>query len=263
AITGTWIISEKQQLRASWSNTLSRPDFRELSPAPFTDPISNAETVGNPNLVQTYIANYDVRWEYYFSPKENFSTGFFWKDMTNPIEKVFVPGTGGLLTYQNAEAATIYGIELELLKNLDFILPELEYFFAGSNYTWSESSVVLTAENLLAQTSSSRPLEGHSPHVVNVQFGYDNPEWGTQATLLYNMAAERIVEAGLLGAPDKYQQPFNQLDFVYRQKLSDWFAFDIRMKNLLDDSAVIKQGNEITRSYKPGREYNLGFTVNF
>ncbi|MDF1584610.1 MAG: TonB-dependent receptor [Methyloprofundus sp.] len=263
AITGTWIISEKQQLRASWSNTLSRPDFRELSPAPFTDPISNAETVGNPDLVQTYIANYDVRWEYYFSPKENFSTGFFWKDMTNPIEKVFVPGTGGLLTYQNAEAATIYGIELELLKNMDFIHPELEYFFAGGNYTWSQSSVVLTAENLLAQTSSSRPLEGHSPHVVNVQFGYDNPEWGTQATLLYNMAAERIVEAGLLGAPDKYQQPFNQLDFIYRQKLSDWFAFDIRMKNLLDDSAVIKQGNEITRSYKPGREYSLGLTVNF
>ncbi|SHE19707.1 TonB-dependent receptor, homolog 3 [methanotrophic endosymbiont of Bathymodiolus puteoserpentis (Logatchev)] len=263
AITGTWIISEKQQFRASWSNTLSRPDFRELSPAPFTDPLTNSETVGNPDLVQTYIANYDARWEYYFSPKENFALGFFWKDLENPIEKVFVPGSGGLLTYQNAKSARVFGIELEILKNLDFIHPDLEYFFAGSNYTWSKSSVELTAENLLAQTSSARPLQGHSPHLFNLQFGYDNPDWGTQATILYNVAAARIVEAGQLGAPDKYQQPFNQLDFVYRQRLSDWFSINVRMKNLLDDTSVIMQGDKITRSYKKGREYSLTLSLNF
>ncbi|HBV20533.1 MAG TPA: TonB-dependent receptor, partial [Nitrosomonas sp.] len=46
--TATWLISDKQQLRAGFSQTISRPDFRELSPAPFTDLNTNQETTGNP-----------------------------------------------------------------------------------------------------------------------------------------------------------------------------------------------------------------------
>lgn len=262
-VAATWVISDQQQLRASWSETISRPDFRELSPAPFTDPVNDRETVGNPDLLQTNITSYDMRWEYYFSPKENFSAGFFWKELSNPIEKVFVPGPGGLLTFQNAEAAEVYGFELELLKNLDFIHPYFEYFYVGGNYTWSESAVTLTAENLLAQTSASRPLQGHSGYVINAQIGYDNPDWGTTATLLYNTSAKRIVEVGLLGAPDKYEQPFNQLDFVYRQRVNDILSFNIRLKNLLDDEVTVKQGDEVTRAYRKGREYSLTLSLNF
>jgi outer membrane receptor protein involved in Fe transport len=131
SVAATWFISDKQQLRAGFSQTISRPDFRELSPAPFTDPSTNQETTGNPDLKQTNITNYDIRWEYYMSASENFSAGFFWKDMTNPIEKVFLPGTAGLLTYQNADASTVWGFEFEVLKNLDIIHPQLENFYVG------------------------------------------------------------------------------------------------------------------------------------
>lgn len=262
-VAATWVISDKQQLRASWSETISRPDFRELSPAPFTDPVNDRETVGNPELLQTNITSYDVRWEYYFSAKENFSAGFFWKELINPIEKVFVPGSGGLLTFQNAEMAEVFGFELELLKNLDFIHPSLEHFYVGGNYTWSDSSVQLTAENLLAQTTASRPLQGHSGYVINAQIGYDNPDWGTTATLLYNTSAKRIVEVGLLGSPDKFEQPYEQLDFVYRQRVNDVFSFNIRLKNLFDDEVLVTQGEEVTRSYRNGREYSLAVSLNF
>ena len=41
AVTGTWILDElDMQLRASFSETISRPDFRELSPSPFTHPVT-------------------------------------------------------------------------------------------------------------------------------------------------------------------------------------------------------------------------------
>ncbi len=262
-VAGTWVISDSQQLRASWSETLSRPDFRELSSAPFTDPVNDRETVGNPDLMQTEITSFDVRWEYYFSPKENFSMGYFWKELINPIEKVFVPGSGGLLTYQNAEMAEVFGFEIEWLKHLDFIHPELENFYFGGNYTWSQSDVILTPENLLAQTSAQRPLQGHSKYVINAQFGYDNPDTGTTATVLYNTAAKRIVEVGLLGAPDKYEQPFHQLDLVFRQRVNDHLQFNIKLKNLLDDTVEVMQGNEISRSYQRGREYSLGISLNF
>ncbi|MCO6427350.1 TonB-dependent receptor [Nitrosomonas communis] len=263
SVSATWLISEKQQLRAGFSQTISRPDFRELSPAPFTDMNTNQETIGNPNLKQTDVTSYDARWEYYLSPNENILVGFFWKDLTLPIEVVAVPGNAGLLTFQNADSARVYGVEFELLKNLGFIHPRLENITFGGNYTWSDSSAKLNEQNLQAQTTSNRPLQGHSQHIINFQLGYDNRQWGTQATLLYNVASERIESVGLLGAPDKYEQPFQQLDFVLSQNINKWLAMRVTMRNLLDDKFVVKQGDEVTREFRRGREFSLGVRINF
>lgn len=263
AVTTTLFLSDKQQLRAGFSQTISRPDFRELSPAPFTDLNTNQETTGNPNLKQTDITNFDVRWEYYLSPSENLMASFFWKDLTQPIELVTLPGTAGLQTYQNADKARVYGFEIEMLKGLGFIHPWLENFYAGSNYTWSDSNVTLNAGNLGAQTTNNRQLQGHSAQIFNFQIGYENPGWGTQATLLYNIASRRIVSAGLLGAPDKYEQPFHQLDFVYNQSINKWLSVRLNMQNLLDDDVLVLQGGELTRQFRRGRQFNLGVRINF
>ena len=257
SVVGTLFLTDKQQLRAGFSQTLSRPDFRELSSAPFTDINTNQETVGNPNLKQTSITNWDLRWEYYLSPTENIFAGFFWKDLTKPIELVAVPGTAGLNTYQNTDKANIYGFELELLKKLDFVHPVLQNFYAGGNYTWSASNVQLNADNLKAQTTNDRQLQGHSAQIVNFQIGYDNPQWKTQATLLYNVSSKRIMAAGVLGAPDKYEQPVHQLDFVFSQNLYRGLSMQVSMQNLLDSEIRITQGDEVTRAFRRGRFFNL------
>lgn len=253
----TVFLTDKQQLRAGFSQTLSRPDFRELSSAPFFDMNTNQETVGNPQLKQTAITNWDLRWEYYLSPTENIFAGFFWKDLTNPIELVAQPGSGALNTYQNVDTATVYGFEWEILKKLDSVHPLLENFYVGGNYTWSQSNVKLTAQNLIAQTTNNRPLQGHSEHIVNFQLGYDNPKWKTQATLLYNISSERIVAAGRQQIPDKYEQPFHQLDFVFSQNLYKGLSTQLSAQNLLDDDVRVMQGDEISRQFRRGRFFNL------
>ncbi len=255
--TATLFLTDKQQLRAGFSRTLSRPDFRELSIAPFTDINTNQETIGNPNLKQTSITNWDARWEYYLSPSENIFAGFFWKDLINPIELVTQVGSGVLNTYQNTDKANIYGFEFELLKKLDFVHPHLQNFYVGGNYTWSTSKVQLSEENLKSLTTTERSLQGHSAHIVNFQIGYDNPAWRTQATLLYNVASKRIVSAGLLGTPDKYEQPFHQLDFVVSQNLYKGLSLQATMQNLLDDDVLIMQGDEISRQFRRGRTFNF------
>lgn len=262
SVSATFSISDKQQIRAGFSQTISRPDFRELSPAPFTDPNTNQETTGNPDLKQADITSYDVRWEYYPSSSETLLASFFWKNLTSPIEQVALPGAA-LQTFQNTRDARLFGFEIEFIKKLGFIHPYLENFFIGSNYTWSNSKVALTDENLQAQTSASRPLQGHSSQIFNIQIGYDNPGSGTQATLLYNTASERIVAVGLLGAPDKFEQPFNQLDFVLTQNINKWLTMRLTMGNLLNDKLVVTQGNEITREFKRGRQFGLGVRINF
>lgn len=257
SVNATFFLTDKQQLRTGFSQTLSRPDFRELSSAPFTDINTNQETVGNPNLKQTSITNWDARWEYYLSPTENIFASFFSKDLTSPIELVAVQGSAGLNTYQNADKANIYGFELELLKKLDFVHPLLQNFYVGGNYTWSASNIQLTAQNLTAQTTNDRPLQGHSAQIFNFQIGYDNPVWKTQATLLYNVTSKRILAAGVLGAPDKYEQPVHQLDFVFSQNLYKGLSMQASMQNLLDDDIRITQGDEITRQFRRGRFFNL------
>lgn len=209
------------------------------------------------------MTNYDVRWEYYLSPSENLMASFFWKDLTKPIELVSLPGTAGLQTFQNADKATVFGFELELLKQLGFLHPLLNNFYAGANYTWSDSTVKLNEENLQAQTTNNRQLQGHSKHIFNFQIGYENPGWKTQATLLYNIASERIVAAGLLGAPDKYEQPFHQLDFVFNQAVNKWLSMRMTAQNLLDDDVLVLQGDEISRQFRRGRQFNVGVRINF
>ena len=259
----TWFITDKQQLRASYSESISRPDFRELSPAPFMDPMSDSETLGNPDLKQAAVTSYDTRWEYYFSSNENLTIGGFYKDITNPIELVLLPGPGGLLSLQNAKIASVYGAEAEIMKHLEFIDEDLENFYIAANYTWTRSQIELLPENLTAQTTNFRPLQGHSPYVINVQLGYDNPDAGILGTIVYNSFGERIAEVGSLGAPDIYEKPRHQIDLVYRHRIMDELTLTFNLRNLLDDEILFTQGDQIARSYRRGREFRMGFVLDF
>lgn len=263
SVSTTWFITDKQQLRAGFSSSISRPDFRELSPAPFLDPVTDQETLGNPNLEQAKINSYDVRWEYYFSSNESMSFGGFWKDITNPIELIVLPGAVGVLTLQNAKNARVYGLEVEILKHLDFIHPNLANFYVSGNYTLSKSIIELSPENLVTQTTNFRPLQGHSPYIINFQVGYDNPDKGIIATLLYNTFGRRIAEVGTLGAPDRYDQPVHWVDMVYRHRLMNNLAFIFNARNLLDDRVKVMQGRELATSFRMGREFRMGFTLEF
>ncbi|MEZ5467380.1 MAG: TonB-dependent receptor [Lysobacterales bacterium] len=265
----TWVRTEKDQFRVGYSETLSRPDFRELSAAPFTDPLLDTETIGNPDLVSTSIKNYDLRWEYYFTDSESFTASLFMKKFDQPIERVLVPGTGELLTYVNVQSATLRGIEFDIYKTLGMLadkgwanpqwLPDFhwENWYVSSNYAYIDSTIELGSAASI-QTTRERPLQGQSPYVANFQLGYINPESGRETSLVYNRFGRRISNVGTFGAPDIYEEPFNQLDLVYKQSLpwSGW-TLKARAKNLLDPTVEFTQGDGITREYRKGRELNL------
>lgn len=254
----TWLYSDDDQLRFSVAESVSRPDFRELSSAPYTDPLLDLETIGNPDLVPTSIRHFDARWEHYFSYTETLSIAAFLKNFDQPIEKIQVPGTGSLVSLANAESARNYGIEIDYFRGLGFVSERLEQFYAAGNFSWIESEIKLGPANDI-QTNESRPLQGQSPYVLNLQIGYKSPEGGDEATLLYNIAGKRISQVGVFGAPDIYEQPFNALDFQWRHSLGADWTLKLRLRNLLDPKVEYKQGDEVTREYRRGRE--LGLTI--
>ncbi|MFW5967681.1 MAG: TonB-dependent receptor domain-containing protein, partial [Persicimonas sp.] len=120
-VNATWEFAEKMQLRAGLARTLNRPDFREMSPACFTDVIGGREVCGNPELQRAVIDHLDARWEWYPSRGESLSVGLFYKDFDGPIETIAVPGATPQLTYQNANSARNYGLEVEGRKDFEFV----------------------------------------------------------------------------------------------------------------------------------------------
>lgn len=274
AASATWWINQSQQLRLGYSETLSRPDFRELSAAPYVDPILDLIAFGNPNLVTASIKNYDLRWEYYFSPTESMSVAVFRKDFVSPIEKQLLPGSGSiLLSLANALGATNQGIELDVYKQLGFFgrwmgdrgwaralwldKPDWDNWYVSANYSWIESEIQLDPEQSGGNTNLQRPLEGQSPYVANLQLGYQSEDGRREAALLYNVFGERVVQVGIGGQPDVYEQPAGQLDFNYRQKLGEQWSFRVRLRNLLDPEVRLTQGIGVFREYKRGRELGL------
>ncbi len=70
AATVTWNFLDDMQFRLGASQTIGRPQFRELAPQSYLDPDSDRIFFGNPNLRDTRFTNVDARYEYFFGPKQ-------------------------------------------------------------------------------------------------------------------------------------------------------------------------------------------------
>ena len=256
------LIQNDHQFRLAYSETLSRPDFRELSPAAFTDPITGREVVGNPDLLITSITNYDFRWEWYFGFSDYISIGVFYKEFENPIESIIQGGATGLQTFTNAAAGENQGIEWEVYKDLEFLGGIGEDFYVQANLSFIDSSVEISEENAGIVTNLSRPLQGQSDWLYNFQVGYE-PFTGTTATLLYHYFGERITEVGIEGAPDLYEQPFGELNFNFIRELNDNWKVQFKGRNLLDERSEITQGGLISTAYDLGRQFSFQVDYTF
>jgi hypothetical protein len=64
-------LNETMNLRASYSQSMSRPEFREVSPFFYYDFVRDANLSGNVNLLQTFIHNADLRYEWFLGKGTN------------------------------------------------------------------------------------------------------------------------------------------------------------------------------------------------
>lgn len=262
ALALSWSIGKGMVLRFAGARTVSRPDFRELSPATFNDVTGGRLIFGNEKLERAIIWHADARWEWYLGRGESLSIAAFYKRFERPIETIVVVSAQHSITYENALGAHNLGAELDFRKKFGFLHKHLRDLYIAGNITWVWSQIDLDASSGI-QTSNSRPLQGQSPFVINLQLGYDNVDTGTRAALLYNVFGARISSVGALGAPDVFEQPYHQLDLVFRQTIGKGFSLSFKAKNLLDLPVVFTQGEKVTRTWQRGRSFSLGLTYNF
>lgn len=219
-LNATYKLNPKTNIRLSGSQTVIRPELRELSYLNLYDFELNASVQGNPNLKRTKATNADLRYELYPKAGEVFSVGVFYKYFDNAIEQIYNEGAGGASTfnYQNTDKANSYGAELEFRKKLDFVTA-LKNFTLQANAAYIRSRVRANIQGV----EIDRPMQGQSPYLLNLGLNYDLQKHGFNATLLFNQIGERIYLVGDISAgastPDVYEAPRPVLDFQMAKKV--------------------------------------------
>jgi TonB-dependent receptor len=251
--------AETFQLRLGYSATAIRPDLREITDSSYIDPITSDLVRGNPGIVPSDIDSLDLRAEWYFSNGDTLSATLFHKDIENPIEFFEIPASDTTVAREiiNAESATIDGLELEFVKELDFLGRAFETLFVQGNFTVQDSELV-AGSDANVPTNPVRPLSGASEYVVNVMLGFDSYEGKHTASLIYNVFGERLYVAGRNGAPDGYEQPFHSLDATYFWYPTERLTFKFKAQNILGELIEIRRGDVVTFQEGPGTLVALG-----
>jgi hypothetical protein len=175
-------INKKMLVRLAYGETVNRPEFREWSPFYFYDFQLSAGNYGSlfptvfypqgTTLKVATIHNVDLRYEWYPSPGDLVHVGGFFKYFNDPIQQVITP-TGGsdskAFTYINGDFAYTAGAELDLKKNLGFLMGdrkknEMANFALVLNAAYIYSKLYLPNLTSLYHTTQ---LQGQSPYIVN------------------------------------------------------------------------------------------------
>ena len=262
SLNTVWKYNKESQFRISYSQSLARPDFRELSPTPYIDDETSDEIVGNPDLKTTRIDSTDIRWEWYGPGNDSFSLALFHKKFTNPIEVSIVNGTNQL-KYDVAESATTEGLEIEWNKGLSGLGEWAKNFKTGGNLAIMQSKITLSDSQKGVQTNNNRPLQGQSPYAINIFLFYDNIASATEIGLIFNQMGPRIATVGAIPFDDIYEQPQAMLDMTLAQGFWQHYKLGFKAKNILQQNQVFKQEGRETAFVKKGREYVVSLSARF
>jgi len=283
--TVTWEPIDDLQLRLSASQTIARPQFRELVEQRYFDPESNRLFQGNPLLQDSELLNIEARAEYYLGGSDRVSLAGFYKKIDNPIESTFNVASGQVFTsFANAPSAQLYGFELDAVYGIDlynlggsFFETKQLLFIANYTFTQSELSVgagdispVPGNANQLASLifDDGAPLVGQSDHIANFSFGIEDTEKVQQLTVLLNYASERVTQRA--GAqPDFIEDPGLTVDIVARTdlKLGVPLELSFEARNIFgrDNFEFQELGaNRIEfNTFQVGTSFSLGVTAKF
>lgn len=284
-----YALTEEQNLRFSYTRTIARPSFKELSFAQIIDPITNRIFNGSlfpyptwdGNLTETYINNIDLRWELFQERGQLFSVSAFYKGFQDPIELVRIPAAQTTTEFQprNVGDGTVYGVELEVRKSLDFLSPGLENWNINGNVTFVYSQIDMTNIEFNARKTyekegqtvdNTRQMAGQAPYVINAGIGYANPDKGIQAGAFYNVKGPSLEIVGTGLYPDVFTEPFHSLNASFSKQLGEEgnTSLTFRVSNILNDRREsFFQSYEATEqpftSLNPGVEFSFGVSHSF
>jgi TonB-dependent receptor len=271
ALAFTISFTENLQLRLAYSETVTRPAYRELGRAEIIDVAENKIYYGDPNLKMASAENFDARLEWYPRPGEILSISAFKKKIAGPIEQ-FSPNPGSI-SYRNSSDAEVLGAELEWRMGLDLISQHLRDFSLGFNATYIKSEVAISETerinrlSLFGDTSTDRPLYDQPEYLLNTDLTWESRSSGTMINTSFGVVGKRLDVAGVFG-PDEYVEPAPQLDISLSQKIGRNWRLKATAKNLLNPKYETTQefpgfDPVVVKSYSKGMTFGISLSCEF
>lgn len=289
-------LNEDQNLRFSFSKTVSFPEFKEA--ANFVYESVTQRVGGNPDLLgkpdgsgvaYSDIYNYDLKYEWFPSSGEIISLAVFAKTIHDPVNRVVAAdATGNQRYFRTGDKADVFGVEVEARKTLLVNADEESLLSVGANFAYTNTKQDLkdisTADGFTFGTSFNKTeeeIQGASPFIVNADVSYSPKfeNYEPKATLIFSYFSDRIQAIGSGDLGNIVAKGVPTLDFILQNKIGKNFEINLNAKNLLnpavslvrDDaqglsSSALLQGfvedNEvILREYKRG--VNLGLSLKY
>jgi len=252
-----YALNDDMNLRASYSSTIARPNMREIAPFESFDPLTNTIYLGNANLDRTKVQNFDLRWEWFLKPGELIAVSGYYKEFQDAITLFRLREPGNVFQYKNVESANLYGVEIELRKDLGFILPALKNFKFSTNLSLINSNSDVPDEDNLGLDPTSRPFEGQANYILNTSLLYSNIDMGLDASLSLNTTGDKLAIISNEGNPDIYDRGRSQLDFTISKKFKD-LSLRLSARNLLD--SPYRQSSEYNGEEYLYYEFQRGIT---
>jgi len=274
-----YTLTTKSNLRASYSQTVSRPEFRELAAFSFYDFNDNMLVQGKADLKRTKINNYDLRYEFYPTPAQIVSSSVFYKTFENPIEKSLFSVSPNSMEYSNVPTAFCYGIELDYKLNFGQLFAVKNAFLEGLNFVGNLAYIKseVDVSKVVATPEKVRPLQGQSPYIVNGSLQYTNSKKEYGVSVSFNRIGERIVNVGYKDYASYWENPRSVIDLqinkTFYKKLDVRFGIrDILAQNIIfyqnngegktDQTFNSGKDNEIW-NFKVGSSYSVNLSYKF
>ena len=272
-----YALNDNSNMRLAASQTLARPNMREIAPFASVGGVGKDIVLGNPELTRTLIRNLDLRYEIYPRPGELFAVSAYYKLFIDPIIWQLTPkASTPELKPVNSENAMVGGLEVEFRKKLGFIAAPLENFSFTANASLIYSRVDKGQEELdLLRNEQElgrrlyiddwRPFQGQSPYIINLFLSHYSNKLNWENSVSYNTWGDRLSYVTDAVNPDVYETSRHSLNFVSRKEFGDHISLTITLKNLLDMKYrqvydFPSQEEFLFESFRTGRSFKIGLT---
>ena len=270
-------VNDDFKLRASFTETLSRPKYAALIPSVNYNSADEEATIGNPDLKPTTSYNFDLSAEYYFKSVGLVSLGFFYKSINDVIVDEVWQGMSpeipisGNYEYEiskpiNAYDANLYGVEVAYQRDFSFIAPALKCLGFYGNYTYTANKTKNHHfEHRVLEEGEEIDMIGSPEHTANASLFFE--KWGFNLRLSYNFASAFVDEMGEVAQLDRYYDKVNYLDlnatYTFGKRFKTTIYADVT--NLLNQPLRYYQGTKDRTMQVEyyGARFNAGIKVSF
>lgn len=266
-----WDVNDDFKIRASYTQTLSRPKYSALVPSVNISRGDETIRIGNSDLKPTLSYNFDLSADYYFKSIGLVSAGVFYKKIDDFIvDQVLMNYDYQGSTYKrftqpkNAGNANLLGAEFAYQRDFGFITPALKCIGFYGTYTYTHTRVEdFNFEG--RENEKGLSLPGSPEHTANASLYFE--KGGLNVRLSYNYASSFIDEMGSNAFYDRYYDAVNYMDinasYTFGKKMKTTFYAEAN--NLLNQPLRYYQGSKdrTMQAEYYGMKVNAGIKVSF